>query len=143
MSRRIQEEDLSDLIELVEQKVNEEDYSSMDLAAAFLKELLGESENESLKAGISSPDLTDTGAEEGMVRLFINIGRNQKVTPGNIVGAIAGESGMPGNLVGAIDVYDKYTFVDVPAEYAGEILHAMKKCKIKGRNVNVEPANQR
>ena len=35
-------------------------------------------------------DFDDTGAEEeGMVRLFINLGKNQRIRPGDIVGAIA------------------------------------------------------
>ena len=50
---------------------------------------------------------------------------------------------MPGKLVGAIDMYDKYTFVEVPREYGKEVLEAMKNAKIKGRSVNMEPANQK
>ena len=76
-----------------------------------------------------------------MVRLFINIGKNQNVKPGDILGAIAGESGMPGKLVGSIDMYDKYTFVEVPEESADVVLHAMKHVKIKGKSVHMEVAN--
>ena len=46
-----------------------------------------------------------------MVRLFINIGKKQRVRPGDILGAIAGESGMDGKLIGTIDMYDKYTLL--------------------------------
>ena len=52
-------------------------------------------------------------------------------------------SGMPGSLVGAIDMYDKYTFVEVPKEYGREVLEAMKNAKIKGKSINMEPANQK
>lgn len=38
---------------------------------------------------------------------------------------------------------DKYTFVEVPREYAREVLNAMKNVKIKGKTVAVEPANQK
>lgn len=78
-----------------------------------------------------------------MVRLFINIGKKDRIKPGDILGAIAGESGMPGRLVGAIDMFDKYTFVEVPREYGKEVLNAMKHAKIKGKAVNMEPANQK
>ena len=61
--------------------------------------------------------------------------------PGDILGAIAGETGMPGKLIGTIDMFDKYTFVEVPREYAKEVIDAMKSAKIKGKNVNIEPAN--
>ena len=88
-------------------------------------------------------DFGDTGAEEGMVRLFVNIGKRQNVRPGDILGAVAGESGMPGKLVGSIDMYDKYTFVEVPREYAKEVLKAMQNAKIKGKSINIEPANKK
>ena len=113
----------------------------MDIAAAFLKKYMGEFEQNTLPK--REDDFGDTGAEEGMVRLFINIGKNQKARPGDILGAIAGESGMPGRLVGSIDMYDKYTFVEVPEDRARDVLNAMKNVRIKGKNISIEPANQR
>ncbi|MBQ6856814.1 MAG: DbpA RNA binding domain-containing protein, partial [Lachnospiraceae bacterium] len=83
------------------------------------------------------------GNRGGMVRLFINLGKNQNIKPGDIVGAIAGETGMPGKLIGTIDMYDKYTFVDVPKAQADIVLDAMNRAKIKGKNVHVEKANKR
>ena len=139
----IEEEDLRDMIDLIEQQVNSTDYTAMDIAAAFLKQAIGgvelskeEHEYEDALAG-------DTGAEEGMVRLFINIGKNQHIRPGDILGAVAGEAKIPGKLVGAIDMYDNYTFVEVPKDYGKDVLRAMKNVKIKGKSVNVEPANRR
>ena len=136
----IEEENLSDMIELIEKQVNEADYTAMDIAAAFLYQAMGAGESSSEK---EEYDFVNTGAEEGMVRLFINIGKKDKIKPGDILGAIAGESGMPGRLVGAIDMFDKYTFVEVPREYGKEVLNAMKHAKIKGKAVNMEPANQK
>lgn len=136
----IEEENLSDMIELIEKQVNEADYTAMDIAAAFLYQAMGAGESSSEK---EEYDFANTGAEEGMVRLFINIGKKDKIKPGDILGAIAGESGMPGRLVGAIDMFDKYTFVEVPREYGKEVLNAMKHAKIKGKVVNMEPANQK
>ena len=141
IGRIIDEENLSDMIDMIERQVNASDYTAMDIAAAFLKQALGQV---NLDNGSEDDyDFDNTGAEEGMVRLFINIGKKDRVKPGDILGAIAGESGMPGKLVGAIDMYDKYTFVEVPREYGREVLEGMKNTKIKGRSVNMEPANQR
>ena len=139
VSQIIEEEDLTAMINMIDEQVNESDYTSMDIAAAFLKMALGETESESESS--ENYDFGNTGAEDGMVRLFINIGKKQKVKPGDILGAIAGESGMPGKLVGAIDMYDKYTFVEVPSEYGREVLNAMKNVKIKGKSISIEPAN--
>ena len=79
--------------------------------------------------------------DEKMARLFINIGKAQRITPGDILGAVAGESGIPGRMVGSIDMYDGYTFVDVPGCYADDVLKAMAHAKIKGKNIHVEKAN--
>ena len=136
----IEQEDLSRLIGLVEERINDEEYTAMDMAAALIKMMLGEN------GTVEEPDYGEfgnTGARDGMVRLFINIGKNQKARPGDILGAIAGESGIPGRLVGTIDMYDKYTFVEVPQEHAKDVLKAMKNAKIKGKSINIEPANQR
>lgn len=65
------------------------------------------------------------------IRLFINAGKKNKIRAKDIVGAFAGEAGVPGNLIGHIDLYDDYTFVDVPAEYARDIISTMKNSKIQ------------
>jgi ATP-dependent RNA helicase DeaD len=135
----IETEDLTKYLQAIENKVNESDYTAMDMAAAFLKLSSGQSE-----VTPEAAEFGDTGAEEaGMVRLFINIGKKNKAKPGDIVGAIAGESGIPGKVIGSIDMYDKYTFVEVPKDYAKEVLNAMNHAKIKGKTVAVEPANQK
>ena len=79
----------------------------------------------------------------GMASLFINLGKNQNVKPGDILGAIAGETGIPGRMVGSIDMYDKYTFVEVPKNQAEMVMEAMKQVKIRGKNVRVEIANRK
>lgn len=136
----IEEEDLSGIIDTLEQYINESDYTAMDIAAAFLKLAMGEKEEQPAPAELN---FGDTGAEEGMVRLFINIGKKENVKPGDVLGAIAGESGIPGKVVGAIDMYDKYTFVEVPREYGRDVLLAMSNVKIKGKPISIEPANMK
>jgi ATP-dependent RNA helicase DeaD len=80
------------------------------------------------------------GGESGMVRLFFNVGRNLKITPSHIVGAIAGETGLPGSIIGHIDLFDKHTFVDIPEQHAQAVVRALDGNTIKGRRVNVEVA---
>ena len=136
----IQSENLSKMIDILEKHLDETDYSAVEMAAAFLMMEMGETGIEDMA---DTEDFGDTGAEPGMVRLFINIGKKQRVRIGDILGAIAGESGMEGRLVGAIDMYDSYTFVEVPREHASDVIEAMKNARIKGKNVNVEPAKKK
>ena len=143
VERVIEQEDLDMMINAIEERVNNSEFTAMDMAAAFLKICCGMTEDNK-NTEENDWEFGDTGAgEDGMVRLFINIGKKQRVRPGDILGAIAGESGMDGKLIGTIDMYDKYTFVEVPREYAREVLNAMKNVKIKGKPVAVEPANQK
>lgn len=137
VNRMIEEEDLTMYLQLIQSEVNDTDHTSMDIAAALLKLCAGKKEDKEEGFG-------DTGAEEpGMIRLFINIGKKDRAKPGDILGALAGESGIPGKVVGTIDMYDKYTFVEVPAEYAREIINSVNNTKIRGKSVAVEPANQK
>ena len=143
VERVIEQEDLDMMINAIEERVNNSEFTAMDMAAAFLKICCGMTEDNK-NTEENDWEFGDTGAgEDGMVRLFINIGKKQRVRPGDILGAIAGESGMDGKLIGTIDMYDKYTFVEVPRKYAREVLNAMKNVKIKGKTVAVEPANQK
>ena len=143
VERVIEQEDLDMMINAIEERVNNSEFTAMDMAAAFLKICCRMTEDNK-NTEENDWEFGDTGAgEDGMVRLFINIGKKQRVRPGDSLGAIAGESGMDGKLIGTIDMYDKYTFVEVPREYAREVLNAMKNVKIKGKTVAVEPANQK
>lgn len=166
----LEDSDLSKMVTIVEKKLLEEDYTSLDLAAALLKMAMGEDNEDIIDCSVQPRSLDELGSygqrgrsrgcdrggygrssrrgsadygmgEETMSRLFINIGKAQRVTPGDILGAVAGESGIPGRMVGSIDMYDGYTFVDVPGRYAEAVLKAMAHAKIKGKSVHVEKAN--
>lgn len=141
IKQTIEEGGLTDMVNLVEEHVNHEEYTSMDMAAALLKMLIGDTLDRVDEVEDFHFDMDRDDSR--MVRLFINIGKKDKIKPSNILGAIAGESGMPGKLVGAIDMMDNYTFVDVPAIHAEKVLKAMNdNVLIKGRRVNMEKANQ-
>lgn len=166
----LEDSDLSKMVTIIEKKLLEEDYTSLDLAAALLKMAMGEDNEDIIDCSVQPRSLDELGSygqrgrsrgcdrggygrssrrgsadygmgEETMSRLFINIGKAQRVTPGDILGAVAGESGIPGRMVGSIDMYDGYTFVDVPGRYAEAVLKAMAHAKIKGKSVHVEKAN--
>lgn len=138
----IENEDLTKMVDLIQDRINGVDYTALDIAAAFLKMSIGDEYGNDDEM-TNMDEFGDTGAEAGMVRLFINLGKKQNVRPGDFLGAIAGETGMPGKLIGTIDMYDKYTFVEVPREYASEVIQVMKTAKIKGKSINIEPANKK
>lgn len=140
---------INEYAQIVEQLI-EEDYNSVDIAAALIKMAL-EKDTGTREYNIEE-DENDTSdcdafknysAQSGMSRLFINVGRKDKVAPRDIVGAIAGETGIRGKIIGSIDVYDKYTFVEVPHENVEDVLTIMKNSQIKGKRIIIEPAKSR
>jgi ATP-dependent RNA helicase DeaD len=75
-------------------------------------------------------------------RLYIGIGRRRGVRPGDLVGAITGESrGVPGKAIGAIEIADQFSLVEVGESYVDEVIRALSKAMIKGRRVGVRRAN--
>ena len=128
-----------------------EEYEAVDLAAAVLKlyaeetgrATTSETEEDDLARISSGPaPRSGGGGEGGMTRLFFNIGRNFRVRPQDLVGAIANEANIPGRAIGAIDIMDTYTFVDVPDNMAQQVISAMNSSAVKGRPVNVEVASE-
>ena len=147
----LKESNLAKQINWVEALCEEEQLSTLEVAAALVKLSMGEELKEEIIEEPSRKEARKSkkskkganGAERGMVRLFINVGRNQRVQAKDIVGAIAGEAGISGKLVGTIDIYDKYTFVEVPKANAKKVLEKLKNVKIKGNRINIEKANKR
>lgn len=140
----IQEGHLVKYINLVE-RLMEDDYAAMDIAAALLKHNLADVRTDDIDV---MDDINFNGTEmyggegEKMVRLFISAGKKNKIRAKDIVGAIANEAGVPGKALGAIDLFDDYTFVDVPKEYVKDVLYGMKNCKIKNKRVHIEIAKK-
>ena len=68
-------------------------------------------------------------------RLYFPIGRSSRIRPGDLVGAITGETGLSGKQIGSIEIAEKFSLVEVPEKSADEIIRAMKKTTLKGRKV--------
>lgn len=81
---------------------------------------------------------TERTRDANMTRLFLNLGKRDFIRPNDIVGAIAGEAGLPGKSIGGIDIFDNFSFVDVPHKDAEHVVRVMKNNTIKGRTVNME-----
>ena len=117
------------------------DYDPVDIAAAALKlfqegfKEVAELETQSLSAS--------SGAESGMVRLFVNAGRDSNIRPEDIVRTFAGEADIPGSSIGLIKIYSNFSFVEVPEDVAERVVSAMHGNRIKGIKVNVEVAKGR
>lgn len=129
-----------------------EEYSPTDLAAAAFKLLLGAAPDET-EDKLAEPDEPEKsgakrspkkrkddnrmGPERGMTRLYIDVGREEGVRPGDIVGAIANEADIPGRSIGSIEIYDHFSLVDVPSNQAQHVLTALKATRIRNHKITV------
>lgn len=151
----MEQQNMTELRNNVEEMTNSSDLTAMDIAAALLyKTTIANNEEVEIPIPYSARKKDDKKKhkkdgkkkykhQKGMVRLFLNVGKKDKLRAGDILGAIAGESNVSGSLIGSIDMYDNYTFVDVPEEISNKVIKAMKKATIKGRKVSLEPANSK
>jgi ATP-dependent RNA helicase DeaD len=124
---------------LVEQYRQEHDVPAVEIAAALAKMTIGD------KPMLLGPD-RNTGkarikpvrdVEGGAKRYRIEVGHVHGVKPGNIVGAIANESGLDGEHIGSIEIEAEYSLVDLPAGMPKDIFSDLKKVKICGQAMNI------
>ncbi len=144
------------LIEFKNETIDEE-YATLDIAAALLKLHLYDKDVQDIDFSLdkrrddkSKNKDRDRDREKGKgrerkvdpnaVRLFVSIGKKDRVTVRDIVGAIANECNISGRDIGSIDLYNEFTFVDVKEEHVNGILKKMNGKKIKGKKIALERA---
>ena len=76
-------------------------------------------------------------------RLYFNVGRRVGVSQRHILSAICKDAGVKASDIGNIDIYDKFTFVDVNPKVSDTILKKLKGGHIKGSKVNIELAENK
>jgi ATP-dependent RNA helicase DeaD len=134
--RTLAEEDLELYLSLVEELV-EEGFEISEIAAAAAR--LARADKPLEVVTETEPTVEET---DGMVRLFIDTGHRNNVRPSDIVGAIANEADVPGPAIGAIDIYDRFTLVELPMQYKDQVLKRKTQIKIRNRPVKIKVAMQ-
>ena len=124
---------------LVEQYREEHDVPAVEIAAALAKMNIGDKQmllDPDKKTGIArmKPLRNVEGDAE---RYRIEVGHAHGVKPGNIVGAIANESGLDGKHIGSIEIEEEYSLVDLPAGMPKDVLVDLKKVRICGQAMNI------
>lgn len=78
----------------------------------------------------------------GMQRFRIEIGRDDGVKVGNIVGAIANEVGIPGSEIGPIDINSDYSTVDLPSGMPQDVFEVLGRTWVCGKQMRIAPQGQ-
>ncbi|MBL8900706.1 MAG: DEAD/DEAH box helicase [Planctomycetes bacterium] len=137
------EGELEEFKNLVRTMQTEEELDPIDLAAAALRELWGEAP----LYVAPDPEPARAGAprrvgDDDFVEILIPVGTWNRATPGALVGAIAGESGIPGSSIGRIKIHDKVSFIGIPSEQVSRVLQALKGKRVCGRVIYARLASE-
>ncbi|MEE9206909.1 MAG: DbpA RNA binding domain-containing protein [Gemmatimonadota bacterium] len=79
------------------------------------------------------------GTRPSWARVYIGAGRRDDIRPGDLVGAITGETGIVGGQIGKIDIRGGFSLVDVDAQVLEQVVEGLNGVVIKGRTVAVRP----
>ncbi len=86
-------------------------------------------------------DIDSGSTEQDKERFRVEVGHRDRVKPGNIVGAIANESGLNGRMIGRIKIFDSYSLVDLPKGMPTDIFNNLKKVKVMSKELNINRLN--
>ena len=115
-----------------------DDFDVMDIAAAAVKMAHGAAGGDERAEEIASaPSLSAPAARRGVARVFFGAGKKAGIRPGDLVGAIAGESGVPSSAIGGIRIAENFSVVEVPEELADAIIAAVGAGTLRGKKVKV------
>jgi len=70
-------------------------------------------------------------------RIYIGAGKRDDVGPSDLVGAIAGETGVSGGKIGKIEVRGSFSLVDIDSQVADEVIRKLNGVSIRGRVASV------
>lgn len=156
-------EELSFFNQLVEQYQREHNVSALEIAAALAKLVQGDTpllmqnlpkrakdSRDDRPARDDRPSRSDKaqrerkpkrafggGTDIEMETYRIEVGHTHGVKPGNIVGAIANETGIDGDHIARIRIQDDYSTVELPAGIPKELFEELKKVRVAGQQLNI------
>ncbi len=130
------------------EKLCTEEVTAEDIAAALLgmrlskdmkniPEITGLSRRE-FREPRDSRESGSRGRRGKTVKVEISAGRASSLAPNFVLGALVEATGMPGKSFGKIDIYDRFTTVEVPEADKEHVLDAMSGVKINGQRVTVK-----
>ena len=78
--------------------------------------------------------------EDNMQRFRVEVGHRDRVKPGNLVGAIAGETGLQGRMIGRIQIFDNHSLVDLPKGMPEDVFNNLRSLRVMNRELQITTA---
>ena len=76
-----------------------------------------------------------------MQRYRVEVGHRDRVKPGNLVGAIAGETGPQGRAIGRIQIFDNHSLVDLPKGMPDDVFNSLRRLRVMNRELQITQAS--
>lgn len=92
---------------------------------------------------ISKPKLKVNKADKlnkDIMKIYINAGKNKKIRPGDIVGAITNIKGINADDIGIIDIQERCSYIDIHQGKGNLVVSNLKNSTIKGKAIKVHKA---
>ena len=83
------------------------------------------------------------GARTAWTKLFFGIGRKDDIKPGDLVGAITGETGIVGGQIGKIDIRGGFTLIEIDSQVVDDVVRKLAGVTIRGQEVPVRQDRDR
>ncbi len=115
----------------------------IEAVAALIKFQLEGVGNEASVPEAGAFSLDETGAPPGFARLFMTIGKEQGIRVGDIVEAISKKANIPKEAIRGVNIFETFTFVEVPRDAAEKVVEYMHQSILSGRKIAVAPARPR
>lgn len=118
----------------------EKGYSLEQVTAGLLRMNIGQSTKEyaPIEEVTSGGKPKGKGMRKNEVRLFVNVGSKQKVKAKDFVGMLTKKSDIPARAIGDIDVYKKFSFINVDKAHANAIIRKLNSKLINGKPIRAE-----
>ena len=92
------------------------------------------------KSGDRRGERSNRPPEDSMQRYRVEVGHRDRVKPGNLVGAIAGETGLQGRMIGRIQIFDNHSLVDLPKGMPEDVFNNLRRLRVMNRELQISQA---
>ena len=69
--------------------------------------------------------------------VIVDAGRQDKLRPGDLLGALTGDAGLPATAIGKIDIFPTRSYVAIARDWHSQAVARLRSGKIKGRNFRI------
>jgi len=75
--------------------------------------------------------------EADMERFRVELGWRDRIKPGNLVGAIANETGLNGRSIGRIQIFDTHSVLDLPKGMPEEVFQSLRQLRVLNKPLQI------